>query len=217
MAKVKSKQWVQQPPDAEAHPTLVGELGLQPVTASVLINRGICTPAAARSFLDPSLSDLIDPLRLNGMDRAVSRIRSAVRRSERVVIYGDYDVDGVTATTLYLDYFKRQGLEADFYIPHRFRDGYGLNEAAIRALHARGTTLLITADCGTTSVEEIRLARSLGMDVIVTDHHEVPDELPPATLLLNPKRDDSGYPEKGLCTAGLTFKVIQALTDTVPA
>jgi single-stranded-DNA-specific exonuclease len=217
MATVNSKQWVQLPPDGEAHSKLVGELGLQPVTASVLINRGIRTPAAARSFLDPSSSDLIDPLRLIEMDRAVSRIRAAVQRSERVVIYGDYDVDGVTGTTLYLDFFKRQGLEADFYIPHRLREGYGLNEAAIRALGARGTTLLITADCGTTSVEEIRLARALGMDVIVTDHHEVPDELPPATALLNPKRDDAGYPEKGLCTAGLTFKVIQALTGTVPA
>jgi len=217
MATVNSKQWVQQPPDGEAQPKLVVELGLQPVTASVLINRGIRTPAAARAFLDPSPSDLIDPMRLNGMDRAVSRIRAAVQRSERIVIYGDYDVDGVTATTLYLDYFKRQGLEADFYIPHRLREGYGLNEAAIRALRARGTTLLITADCGTTSVEEIRQARVLGMDVIVTDHHEVPDGLPPATALLNPKRDDAGYPEKGLCTAGLTFKVIQALTGTVPA
>lgn len=217
MATVNSKQWVQMPPDGEAHPMLVGELGLRPVTASVLINRGIRTPAAARLFLNPSFSDLIDPLRLNDMDRAVSRIREAVQRSERVVIYGDYDVDGVTATTLYLDYFKRQGLGADFYIPDRLREGYGLNEGAIRALRAQGTTLLITADCGTTSVGEIRLARTLGMDVIVTDHHEVPDELPPATALLNPKRDDAGYPEKGLCTAGLTFKVIQALTGTVPA
>ena len=212
-----SKQWVERPGDGEAHSRLMGALGLQPATASVLINRGIRTPEAARSFLDPSVSDLIDPLRLNAMDRAVSRIRAAIRRSECVVIYGDYDVDGVTATTLYLDHFKRQGLEAGFYIPDRLREGYGLNEAAIRALHDRGTTLLITADCGTTSVEEIRRARSLGMDVIVTDHHEVPDELPPATALLNPKREDAGYPEKGLCTAGLTYKVIQALTGSVPS
>ncbi|HUK57410.1 MAG TPA: single-stranded-DNA-specific exonuclease RecJ [Nitrospiria bacterium] len=216
MATVYSRRWIQRPHDREAHPKLVRELGFEPVTASILIGRGIDTPGMARSFVDPSVSDLWDPLRLNEMDRAVSRIRAAVRRTERVVIYGDYDVDGITATTLYLDFFKRQGLDADFYIPHRLSEGYGLNEAAVRALHARGTTLLITADCGTTSVEEIRLARSLGMDVIVTDHHDVPDELPPATALLNPKRNDAGYPEKGLCTAGLTFKVIQALTGTVP-
>lgn len=216
MATVNSKQWVERPSDGEAHGRLVRDLGVQPATASVLIHRGICTPEAARTFLDPSEADLIDPWRLKDMDRATSRIRTAVERSERVAIYGDYDVDGVTATTLYLDYFKRQGLEADFYIPHRLREGYGLNEAAIRILRARGTTLLITADCGTTSVEEIRQARALGMDVIVTDHHEVPDELPPATALLNPKRDRAGYPEKGLCTAGLAFKVIQALTGSVP-
>ena len=188
------------------------DLGLQAATVSVLMNRGIRTPDAARSFLSPSASDLLDPLRLNEMDRAVSRIRLAIRRSERVVIYGDYDVDGVTATTLYLEFFKSQGLEADFYIPHRLKEGYGLNDSAIRTLHNRGTTLLITADCGTTSVDEIRLASSLGMDVIVTDHHEVPSELPPALALLNPKRADAGYPEKGLCTAGLAFKVIQAVT-----
>ncbi|MBI3995799.1 MAG: single-stranded-DNA-specific exonuclease RecJ [Nitrospirae bacterium] len=215
MATVYSKRWVQPLLDAETHSRLMRELSLRPATASVLMNRGIRVPEAARSFLNPSASDLLDPFRLNEMDRAVSRIRAAVRRSERVVVYGDYDVDGVTATTLYLDFFKRQGLEADFYIPHRLKEGYGLNESAIRTLHHRGTALLITADCGTTSMEEIRLAASLGMDVIVTDHHETPSELPPATALLNPKRADAGYPEKGLCTAGLAFKVIQALTGQV--
>lgn len=215
MATVYSRRWIEPPLEADAHERLVRDLGLQAATASVLIRRGLRTPDAARSFLSPSASDLLDPLRLNEMDRAVSRIRLAIRRSERVVIYGDYDVDGVTATTLYLDFFKRQGLEADFYIPHRLKEGYGLNESAIRTLHNRGTTLLITADCGTTSVDEIRLASSLGMDVIVTDHHEAPSELPPAAALLNPKRADAGYPEKGLCTAGLAFKVIQALTGNL--
>lgn len=180
------------------------------------MNRGIRTPEAARSFLDPSASDLLDPFQLNEMDRAVSRIGEAIRRSERIVIYGDYDVDGVTATTLYLDFFRSQGVEAGFYIPHRLKEGYGINESAIRTIHQQGTALLITADCGTTSVDEIRLARSLGMDVIVTDHHEASAELPPATALLNPKRADAGYPEKGLCTAGLTFKVIQAMTGSTP-
>ncbi|MBI3811603.1 MAG: single-stranded-DNA-specific exonuclease RecJ [Nitrospirae bacterium] len=212
MATVYYRRWVQPPLETAAREGLVRDLGLQSATASVLIRRGIRTPDAARTFLSPSASDLLDPMRLNGMDRAVSRIRQAIRRSERVVVYGDYDVDGVTATTLYLDFFKSQGLEAGFYIPHRVKEGYGLNESAIRTLHNRGTTLLITADCGTTSVDEIRLASSLGMDVIVTDHHEVPSELPPATAMLNPKRIDSGYPEKGLCTAGLAFKVIHALT-----
>ncbi len=191
------------------------DLGLQAATAAVLIRRGIRTADEARPFLSPSASDLLDPFRLKEMDRAVSRIREAIRRSERVVIYGDYDVDGVTATTLYLDFFKSQGLEADFYLPHRLKEGYGLNETAIRTLQNRGTTLLITADCGTTSVDEIRLASSLGMDVIVTDHHEVSSELPPALALLNPKRADAGYPEKSLCTAGLAFKVIQALTRNI--
>jgi len=215
MATENFKRWIEPASEPEARNALVQGLGLQASTASVLIRRGIRTPEAARSFLSPAASDLLDPFRLKEMDRAVSRIREAIRKSERVVIYGDYDVDGVTATTLYLDYFKSEGMEAEFYIPSRMKEGYGLNESAIRTLHNRGTTLLITADCGTTSLDEIRLASSLGMDVIVTDHHEVPPELPPATALLNPKRTDSGYPEKGLCTAGLAFKVIQALTGNI--
>jgi single-stranded-DNA-specific exonuclease len=215
MATVNSKRWVQTDLDPEAHERMVREMGLHAATASALIRRGLRTPDAVRSFLNPSAADLLDPFRLNGMERAVSRIHQAIRHSERVVIYGDYDVDGITATTLYLDFFKRQGLEADFYIPHRLKEGYGLNESAIHTLHNRGTALLITADCGTTSVDEIRLASSLGMDVIVTDHHEVPSEIPPAAALLNPKRADSGYPEQGLCTAGLAFKVIQAFTGNL--
>jgi single-stranded-DNA-specific exonuclease len=215
MATVNSRRWLQTDLDPIAHERMVREMGLHAATVSALMRRGLRTPDAARSFLNPSAADLLDPLRLNGMDRAVSRIHQAIRRSERVVIYGDYDVDGITATTLYLEFFKRQGLEADFYIPHRLKEGYGLNASAIRTLHNRGTSLLITADCGTTSVDEIRLAASLGMDVIVTDHHEVPPELPPAAALLNPKRADSGYPEQGLCTAGLAFKVIQAFTGSL--
>jgi single-stranded-DNA-specific exonuclease len=217
MATLNARRWVEPSINAEAHGRLVRELGLQPATARILIRRGIASPQSARSFLEPSAADLIDPFRLNGMDRAVSRIHQAVRDSERVVIYGDYDVDGITATALYLDFFRSQGLESEFYIPHRMREGYGLNPSAIRMLHDRGTALLITADCGTTSLDEIRLASSLGMDVIVTDHHEVPSELPPAVALLNPKRTDAGYPEKGLCTAGLAFKVIQALTGNLKA
>ncbi len=189
------------------------ELGFRVPTLSLLLNRGIRTPQAARRFLNPSSHDLIDPMRLKEMDLAVFRIREAIRRSDRVVVYGDYDVDGVTATALYLDYFRSQGLEAGYYIPHRVKEGYGLHEAAIRSLHRQGIRLLITADCGTASANEIRLARSLGMDVIVTDHHEVQGDLPPATALLNPKRPDSGYPEKGLCTAGLAYKVIQACRE----
>ena len=211
MVEMVSKRWVFPPHDPDLHQRYTRELGLQASTASVLVNRGICTMDAARSFLNPSISDLLDPWLLNEMDRAVSRIQRAIRQSERIVIYGDYDVDGITATTLFMEFFKSKGVVAHFYIPDRLKEGYGLNPLAIRELQRQGTNLMITVDCGTTSVDEIRLARSLGMDVIVTDHHEVPEELPPATALINPKRRDGSYPEMGLCTAGLVFKIIQAL------
>ena len=217
MSPASSKRWILPELDLSAHKKLISDLGIRPSTAAILIHRGIRSADAARLFLEPTSADLIDPFRLKGMDRAVDRIRRAIQTREEVVVYGDYDVDGVTATALYLDYFKSQGLQAGFYIPQRMTEGYGLNPNAIRTLRERGVTLLITADCGTSSVDEIRLARSLGMDVIVTDHHEAPEELPPATALLNPKLPDSGYPEQGLCTAGLTWKVIQALSGTPPS
>jgi single-stranded-DNA-specific exonuclease len=144
------------------------------------------------------------------MEQAVDRLHRAVRGRERVLVYGDYDVDGASATSLYLSFLRGLGLSADCYIPNRIKEGYGLNADAVRRIAASGVSILITADCGTSSVDEIALAQSLGMDVIVTDHHLPGETLPPALAILNPCRPDSGYPFSGLCSGGLAYKVVSA-------
>ena len=165
------REWVIRPSDPEACRMLAGALGLRDLTAVVLAARGHRTPEAARAFLDGVESPARDPFLLTGMEQAVDRLHRAVRGRERVLVYGDYDVDGASATSLYLVFLKGLGLAADFYIPNRMKEGYGLNAGAVRRIAASGVSVLITADCGTTSVDEIALAQSLGMDVIVTDHH----------------------------------------------
>ena len=206
--------WKESQPDVDLQMKLARELKIHPITAAILIRRDIRTEEDGRRFLYPSEEDLFDPFLLPDMDRAVERIQQAVRDKERVVIYGDYDVDGISAIALYLEWFNRYGCPAGYYIPHRVKEGYGLNQKAVRDLYDQGTKLLITADCGTTSVEEVEFAKALGLDVIITDHHEVATgshNRPPAVALINPKRPDSKYPFTGLCTAGLVYKVIQAL------
>jgi single-stranded-DNA-specific exonuclease len=151
-----------------------------------------------------------DPFMLNGMEAAVDRIRRAVADSERVLVYGDYDVDGTSATALYIEFLRGLGCEPKFYIPHRLKEGYGVNADAVRRIAASGVSLVMTVDCGTTSFAEIELARSLGMDVIITDHHLPEDTLPRAFAVLNPYRSDSVYPTQGFCSAGLVFKVVTA-------
>jgi single-stranded-DNA-specific exonuclease len=189
---------------------LADALGLRDLTAAVLAARGHRTPEAARAFLDGVESPARDPFLLTGMEQAVDRLHRAVQCRERVLVYGDYDVDGASATSLYLVFFKGLGLAADFYIPNRIKEGYGLNADAVRRIAASGVSVLITADCGTTSVDEIALAQSLGMDVIVTDHHVPERILPPALAILNPCKPDSGYPFTGLCSGGLAYKVASA-------
>jgi single-stranded-DNA-specific exonuclease len=211
---VTVKRWVEKTADPVTLSRLAGELDLHAATAAVLIHRGVQNREQAARFLNPSAETLNDPFRLPDMNRAVERIGGAVARREPVVIYGDYDVDGITATSLFWEWFRLRGCPVGYYIPRRMTEGYGLNENAIRFLHGRGARLLITADCGTTSYSEISLARSLGLDVIVTDHHETAPGTSgewDACAVVNPKRPGSDYPFDGLCTAGLVFKVIQAL------
>jgi len=201
------REWVIRPSDPEACRMLAGALGLRDLTAAVLAARGHRTAEAARAFLDGVESPARDPFLLTGMEQAVDRLHRAVRGRERVLVYGDYDVDGASATSLYLVFLKGLGLAADFYIPNRMKEGYGLNADAVRRIAASGVSVLITADCGTTSIDEIALAQSLGMDVIVTDHHVPETILPPALAILNPCKPDSGYPFTGLCSGGLAYKV----------
>ncbi len=205
------KRWQQRPHNSEVVTALVHGLGIRPTTARILAGRKIDSVDAARRFLSPSAADLHDPFLLTGMDRAIDRIERAIGANERIMIAGDYDVDGVTATALYLELFSWLGVRVIYRIPHRLTEGYGLTEAGVHAARDQGVSLLITADCGTTAHAPIELANDLGIDVIVTDHHEPQDRMPPAYALLNPHVPGSAYPEKVLCAAGIAFKVAQAL------
>ncbi len=205
------KQWVTATLDDHKLSRLTESLGLSLITAQVLVNRGIDSVDEAKRFLTPSTEDLCDPFLLPDIEKAVDRLAKAIQDQELIFIYGDYDVDGVSATSLYLEVLRGLGARVSYYIPHRLKEGYGLNVEAIQWIAQQGGRLLITADCGTTSHQEITLANRLGLDVIVTDHHEVPAERPAAYALINPHRSDSRYPFLGLCATGLAFKVTQAL------
>ena len=204
-------QWQVADPDPATQAGLTAELSLSPMLCQVLINRDITDAAAARTFLAPSLHDLHDPFQLLGMDTAVRRIVAAVQQGEQMTVYGDYDVDGVTATALLMTFFEALGLRVDSYIPERQGEGYGLNPEAMRHLAQQGTRLLITVDCGSTALAEVALARELGIDTIITDHHQPPETLPAALAILNPHQPDCGYPNKHLCGVGLVFKLLTAL------
>src|SRR5574337_1217669 len=205
------KRWKVNPANKELQEVLGKGLNILPLTAQLLINRGLVDCDKAFSFLKPELKDLHDPFLLKDMDRAVGRLAAAVLKRERVAVYGDYDVDGTTSTALVYLFLKELGADASYYIPRRQSEGYGLNIEAINRLHAGGVKLLVTVDCGITNSEEVAYARSLGVDVIITDHHEVPKELPPAAAILNPKQEGCPFPFKGLAGVGVAFNLIVAL------
>jgi single-stranded-DNA-specific exonuclease len=169
----------------------------------------------AKRFISPALSDLPNPFTMKDMDKAVARIAKAILQNEKITIFGDYDVDGTTATALLLLFLKKAGGAVDFYLPHRLKEGYGLNLEAVKKIHARGTKLMITVDCGISNDEEIRWAMDNGLEVIVTDHHEVPDNLPPALAILNPKQKKCPYPFKDLAGVGVAFNLVIALRSTL--
>ena len=191
--------------------SILKELGISSLAARVLSNRGISSIEQARRFISPALADLPDPFTLKDMDKAIARIARAIRQKEPIILFGDYDVDGTTATALLLLFLKKAGAVVDFYLPHRLKEGYGLNLEAIKKIHAQGAKLMITADCGISNAEEIRWAMTHGLEVIVTDHHEVPENLPPALAVLNPKQKDCPYPCKELAGVGVAFNLVIAL------
>jgi single-stranded-DNA-specific exonuclease len=190
---------------------LVRELGVSATTARLLCIRDLADPAAARRFLSPSLADLHDPFLLAGMDVAVERILRALANRERIAIHGDYDVDGVTSTVILRRALELLGADVFHFIPERLRDGYGLQPAAVDRLHADGARLVISVDCGIRGVEAADRARALGMDLIITDHHEPDTTLPRAVAVINPKRHDCQYPDKNLAGVGVALKLVQAL------
>ncbi len=184
--------------------------GFSPLTARVLCSRGCCTPEKAREMLRCD-QPLHDPFALREMDRAVERINKAIERGEKIAVYGDYDVDGITATCLLVDFLRRRGARCVSYIPGRLEEGYGLNEQAIRQLHREQTRLIITVDCGITATAEARLCAQLGIDLIITDHHECKQELPEACAVIDAHRPDRTYPHTDLSGVGVAFKLASAL------
>jgi single-stranded-DNA-specific exonuclease len=205
---MKSKLWVFREFDPFRRAALAQALSISSATASLLLARGVTTPQEATNWMSHHVPH--DPFLIPDMEPAVERLHRAVSAHEPVCFYGDYDVDGMSATALYVTFFSSLGANVRAYVPHRKREGYGLNAAAVQRLHDEGVSLLVTSDCGTTSHREITLARQLGMDVIVTDHHQTGEEMPPAVAVMNPHRTGARYPFLGLCSAGLAYKVVQA-------
>lgn len=187
------------------------ELNSPEILARILLNRKIDNVEVARHFFLPKLSHLHDPFHMQDMTTAINRIQLALAEKQKILIYGDYDVDGITATSMLILFFQDLRHEASFYIPDRITEGYGLSEKGIVTAHENGVKLIITVDCGVTAVNEITLANELGMDVIVCDHHQPGPELPPAAALLNPKRADCAYPFKELAGVGVAFKLMHGL------
>lgn len=214
MKKPSRKKWLFRNSDFENSLVLAAEVGISPFAAQLLINRGIKTAAEAQSYLYPSLDELHSPFKLADMDKAIERIHKAISRGEKICIYGDYDTDGTTATALLLNTFRQMDVLVDSYIPNRFGEGYGLSEDTVEKIHQKNNAkLLITVDCGITSVKEVALANELGMDVIVTDHHQPEAEQPPAYALISPKIPGNEYPYTELAGVGLAFKLAQGLID----
>ncbi len=184
---------------------------IPPVISTILFNRGIKDGDTARNFLQKPLSGIHNPFDLPDMDRATERILQAIDNKEKIVIYGDYDVDGITSTVLMYSFLKSEGADVEYYIPDRVNEGYGINIMAINTISKSGAKLMITVDCGVTAVGEVEFARTQKLDVIITDHHTCRDELPRAVAVVNPKRVDSTYPFDGLAGVGVAFKTVLAV------
>ena len=191
-------------------------LGIGPLAARVLVARGLADPQAARRFLDAPLDQLHDPRLMRGMECAVERLARAIRSREKILIYGDYDVDGTVSVVLLIKAIEMAGGAAGYFVPHRLKDGYGMRPEMVEAAAADGVRLIVSVDSGIRDGEVVRQAGELSIDVIVTDHHLPEAELPPALAVLNPNRPDCQYPDKNLCGAGVAFKLAQALVATLP-
>ncbi len=208
-----SARWVLPEIDNEGVERLARQCGLEAPAARVLWTRGLREARAVDPYLHPKLSDLEDPFQLRGMEAAVERVLRAASAGERILIYGDYDVDGTSSIVILKLMLERLGATADFHIPNRLKDGYGIQTEVLEEAVRAGASLLISVDTGIRALDPLRRAGELGLDVIVTDHHLPEDELPPAVAILNPNQPGCEYPNKALCGAGVTFKLIQALME----
>ena len=204
------KKWQYYEQDKEIVNKIAEEHGISTLLAKILVNRGIVDSKQIKVFLEPQRHDFHNPFDMLDMEMAVNRIIEAINNKEKTIIYGDYDVDGITSITVLKKFLNERGLDVDYYIPNRLEEGYGLNKEAIEEIAKKGYKLMITVDCGISGVEEVELANSLGIETIITDHHEQLDVLPNAYAIINPKRRDNTYPFRGLAGVGVVFKVIQA-------
>ena len=207
------RQTIKPKPDAALCDTLAAELNVDSCIAGLLVQRGITDFEMAREFFRPTLEHLHDPFLMKDMDRAVARIGAAVEKAERILVFGDYDVDGTTSVALVSSYLRTFHDEVDTYIPDRYAEGYGVSYLGIDYAADNGISLIIALDCGVKSVDHVAYAKNLGIDFIICDHHRPGETLPDAVAVLDPKRHDCGYPYKELCGCGVGFKLIQALNS----
>lgn len=210
-------QWNYEPPTPErqqAIKELAEKINMSPIVADLLISRGIKTESAAKRFFRPMMNELIDPFLMNDMDVAVDRLNDAMGRKERIMVYGDYDVDGCTAVALVYKFLQQYYSNIDYYIPDRYDEGYGVSRKGIDFAHETGVGLIIILDCGIKAIKEIEYAKELGIDFIICDHHVPDEEMPQAAAILNPKREDDTYPFKHLCGCGVGFKFMQAFAKS---
>ncbi len=209
-----SKKWkIRESADRQTVKQLSFELGVDPVLAELLVQRGVCTFHQARSFFRPDLADLHDPFLMTDMDKAVERVHQAVITGEKILVYGDYDVDGTTAVSLVYSFLRRLTRNIDFYIPERYDEGYGVSYKGIDWAAENGFGLIITLDCGIKANEKVEYARERGIEVIICDHHLPENELPKAVAVLDPKREDCFYPFDDLSGCGVGFKLVQAYSQ----
>lgn len=206
------KIWILKRTDEQLRDIFARELGISHVTAQILINRNITSAKDAQVFLNCSFESLNSPFLLKDMDKAVSRIKESIAKKEKIVVYGDYDVDGISSVALLVLVLRKLGAKASYYIPSRVEEGYGLNKPAIKKAKEKKASLIITVDCGISASDEVKYAKRLGIDVVVTDHHEITQDIPPAFAVINPLQQDCSYPFKHLAGVGLAYKLAEALT-----
>lgn len=207
-----NKKWEFYEENSEEIIDIAKKHNISELLTKILVNRGITDDKEIDTFLNPTRNDFYDPYLMPDMDKAVERIIKAINNQEKVMIYGDYDVDGITSITVLKKFLEERGLKTGHYIPNRLEEGYGLNENAIRSIAEQKYTLMITVDCGISGIEEVELANQLGIETIITDHHEQSESLPNAYAIINAKRKDSQYPFRGLAGCGAVFKLIQAIS-----
>ncbi|MFZ0430997.1 MAG: single-stranded-DNA-specific exonuclease RecJ [Acidobacteriota bacterium] len=206
-------RWRLLSPDADEVSALTRELGLSRLLAALLVNRGLIDPQEVYDFLNPRFEDLHDPYLMKGMAETVARLVSAIERGEKILVHGDYDVDGITSTVVLKRALEMLGGRVDYHIPHRLDDGYGIKGEVLERAAREGVGLVISVDCGIRDFEAADLARELGLDLIVTDHHLPGDVLPRAAIILNPRQPGCAYPDKNLAAVGVVLKIVQALFE----